>query len=76
MRAARLASFLLLVASCGDFPEAGEPTTGDGAFPELVPLTSLREIDAGDSPSSPDADLRARAAALNARAEILRQGAP
>jgi hypothetical protein len=78
MRAA-LCLCLPLLAACGEFPTAGEPTNRAG-YPELLPLSGLiAEVPddvAPDDAPDPDAVLQARAAALRSRAETLRSATP
>jgi hypothetical protein len=79
------ALFLLaLIAACGPFPTAGEPS-GRGDYPTLLPLTGLlqgvpeSEDDATalfDAAAEADAALLARADALRSRADALLADAP
>lgn len=74
MRAAVLLC-LFGLAACGDWPDAGGPPMARSAkdWPALLPLDAL--LDSGTVPAATDRDanaLRNRAAALRARATILR----
>jgi hypothetical protein len=79
------ALFLLaLLAACGPFPTAGEPT-GRGDYPTLLPLTALlegvpaTEEDTAalfDAEAEADAALLARAEGLRSRADMLLSDAP
>ena len=66
---------LLSLAACGEFPDAGQTTSGRSDFPTLLPLADLL----GDVPvteaivQEENDALAARAAALQARAERIRQ---
>ncbi|MGI1660836.1 hypothetical protein ACRDNQ_01235 [Palleronia sp. KMU-117] len=70
---------LLIVAACGDFPLAGDPTGVDG-YPGLLPLSQALEgvpenadeaaaVFAAEAET--DAALQAQAAALQSRADAL-----
>ncbi len=79
------ALFLLaLLAACGPFPTAGDPS-GRGDYPALLPLAGLleglpaTEDDAAariDAEAEADAALLARADNLRSRADTLLSGAP
>lgn len=66
---------LSCLAACGDFPTVGETTSGRTEFPELLPIADL--LDAPSAPvqgdQDPDEAMQARIAALQARAERIRQ---
>jgi hypothetical protein len=75
---------LALLAACGTFPTAGEPT-GRGEYPRLLPLTALLEglpasgDDAAalfDAEAEADAALLARAESLRSTADTLLSDAP
>lgn len=75
---------LLIVAACGDFPLAGDPTGPDG-YPSLLPLSQALEgvpssadeaAEVFAAEAETDAALQAQAAALQARADTLRSATP
>ncbi|OYX45249.1 MAG: hypothetical protein B7Z02_01360 [Rhodobacterales bacterium 32-67-9] len=77
MRAARLLAPLLLplLGGCATFPaldSTPEPTVGQAAYPELLPLDELLAGVPPPPATDPAAALAARAAALKARAAALR----
>jgi hypothetical protein len=83
MRAALLLA-LTCLAACGEFPVAGDPT-GSNAYPALLPLSAAlagvpqtaEEADAVFvAEAETDAALQAQAAALEARADTIRQAEP
>lgn len=82
-RAAALVSFALL-AACGEFPTAGDPT-GRAGYPPLLPFdTLLADVAPSGEPASAAADERRaedealldRAAALRSRADALLAASP
>lgn len=83
LRSAALLSFALL-AACGAFPSAGDPT-GSGDYPQLLPFgTLLADVppageagtDAGAEPRPEDEALLDRAADLRSRADALLDSSP
>lgn len=65
----------LLLAGCSDWPDAGapSPTAAPGSWPVLLPLDQV--LANGDIPEAEDKDavnLSRRAAALRARAAVMR----
>ncbi|MDJ1007955.1 MAG: hypothetical protein QNJ13_09045 [Paracoccaceae bacterium] len=77
MRALPGIGLALALAACASFPEidAANRNAGPaGPPPPLLPFAELEAATAGTSPdASPAEDLEGRAAALQARAAILRQ---
>lgn len=72
-----LLPFLLFLTACGSWPDVGGPTLSrDASWPTLQPLSELIAEGAVTPASNDDAArLAARAAALRARAEVLRSDA-
>jgi hypothetical protein len=75
---------LTLLAACGEFPTAGAPE-GSGSYPPLlpfsealagVPQSSDEAAAVFDAESEADAALQAQAAALQSRADTIRQAEP
>ena len=63
------------LTACGEFPEAGKPSAANRAYPDLEPMSQLIDNpspDANPEELTPDELLQARAAALQARADALR----
>jgi hypothetical protein len=75
---------LMLLAACSEFPTAGAPD-GSGTYPSLLPFS---EVLAGvpqssdeaaalfDAEAEAEAALQAQAAALQSRADTIRQAEP
>lgn len=64
----------LALAACTDFPRLGEAAGPAGPPPPLLPFDALEAAAAGGTPRAERTeDLEARAAALRARAAVLRQ---
>jgi hypothetical protein len=75
---------LSLLAACGEFPVAGAPA-GSGTYPPLLPYSVALEgvpqsaDEAGavfDAEAEAEAALQAQAAALQSRADTIRQAEP